>query len=846
MRPLVNSVLKLVLCFALLAALGFGAMFLWLRSSAPAPLALEPEKPAAQPLEATRNTPVDAEGALASETPGSERTSVPKEAQRATPATETAAAQADTTIVAHMVDENLRPIANAWLRPMAEAQSAGRGAPVNEARSGSDGIATLHWKGAVHGGPVRFAAGADRYATLFPRGILKAGETLHLGDLTLRPGGSVRGRVIDKDQQPIAGARVIVSEVPSIWGSNDIEQLKNRGPETWEGAPESLSSEGGLFLVEGVPAGMTRAWAKTETLRWAVSPPLEIVAGVEVSDVLLVLEPEDKADADLRDIEGIVLDPNDKPVAKAKLQERQMSGGSSWSTGTNTGDDGRFVVHPRERGVRISLEFSDEEERYAAVKLDDVKPGTKGLVIRLEESRTIQLSVRDEHGPVEKYRVKWGLDDGDTRGNVDQDEAHVDGRAQVRVPARGAFYYQVLAPGHKPEKLGPLDGEKLPASLEVKLTTIPGIHGRVMAGDKPVSGAKLALHEQPTAAEIEMNGFTTLVRPEAETKATTDSEGRFTLELQRDDHFTIYADADGYARAQYGPLMLEAAKGLQDIVIQLDAGGTLEGKVLMPPGRSPAGVIVGINRGDAQPQTQVVGPEGSFRFEHLSVGHWEIQRCDEMFHGATGTSMSSGGEIKARDIRHDFTIALGQTAHMDLDLRNADPCLLEIELTHNGQPASAWSIVAWPSGKHTFTGSPPGAVTDSSGRARLEVESPGECSLTLKPPAESGSEFALRAPVTLQRGPNHWTHDIRTGRLEGTISGWDPAADVRWRLSSPDQKDYERVQIRPDAAGRFVVPMLAAGKLDIVRSRGQGSEQTRETVKSIELPAGQTLTISLP
>jgi hypothetical protein len=183
---------------------------------------------------------------------------------------------------------------------------------------------------------------------------------------------------------------------------------------------------------------------------------------------------------------------------------------------------------------------------------------------------------------------------------------------------------------------------------------------------------------------------------------------------------------------------------------------------------------------------------------------------------------------------------------MDLDLRSAEPCLVEIELTHNGQPASAWSIVAWPNGKHTFTGSPPNAVTDSSGHARLEVESPGDCSLTIKPPAESGSDFTFRGVVTLQRGPNNWSRDIRTGRVEGTIAGWEPASDVRWRLSTADQKEFVSVQIRPDSAGHFVVPISAAGKLDVVRSKGQGAEQTRETVKTIELAAGQTLTISLP
>ncbi len=840
-----NTALKLLLALAALVLLAGAAVFLWLHPSS-SQSALERDLPAAQPLEAPRNAPVESSESLAAETPSSERSSMPKE-PKAAPATgkPAAAAEAEVTVVAHIVDENLRPIANAWLRPTDDYPHASQSDPKPEARTGTDGIATLHWKAQLFNYPLHFVAGAEGYALVFPRGTLKAGETLHLGDLTLRRGGSVRGRVVDSEQHPVAGAQVVVSEEHTVWGSNDLEQLRSRGPEMWMGAPESKSAQDGSFLVEGVAVGMTRAWAKTESMRWAVSAPLEVTAGNELRDVVLVLDPEDKADAELRDIEGIVVDPNEKPIPTARMQVRQSSEGSSWSNGSNAEADGRFRVHPRERGVHITLEFSDPEERYTAVKLEDVKPGTKELVIRLEEARTILLSARDEHGPVEKFRVHWGLNDWDTRAFVDKDEAHADGRATLKVPTKASFYYQVIAPGHKPEKLGPLDGAKLPAELAVKLVTIPGIRGRVMAGDKPVSGAKVALFEQPKDTEIEMNGFTTLVQTNAEMTATSDSEGLFALDLNRDGNFTLFTDADSYARAQYGPALLEASKGLQDLVIQIDVGGTLEGKVLMPPGRSPAGVIVGINRGDARPFTQTVGPDGAFRFERLSAGAWELERAEEMFHGPTSTSMSSGDNVRERDIRHDFTIAVGQTTHMDLDLRNANPCVLEIDLKNNGQPARAWSVVVWPKGRHTFTGEPPSAATDSNGHARVEVEDPGECSITVRPPAESGSEFDFHATVTLQRGPNNWGQDVLTGRVEGAIAGWQPDAAVKWRLL-PQNVYSQLPTLHPDAAGHFAVAFMAAGSIQVQRTNSAGEDRSWETVQSFALAGGETKTLQLP
>lgn len=851
-----NHALKLVVALALVAALAGLAVFLWLKP-APSSLALEPEKPAEKALEAPGNAAVDSQDGLAAETSSSERASMPKDAKIAPAAGKAAAsAEEEVEVVAHIVDEQLRPIVNAWLRTEDESlyaskskrEAAGKESSTRapqEARAGSDGMARLHWKGRIQGYSMRFVAGADGYGSVFPRGIPKTGETLHLGDLTLLRGGSVSGRVVDKDQRPVAGAEVVVSDEHAVFGSNDVEQLRSRGPSTWLGAPRSKSRDDGSFLVEGVVAGMTRAWARSEGTRWAVSEPLELLAGNELRDVVLVIENEDKADPELRDIEGIVVGPDEKPISKARMQVRQELEGSSWSGGVNAEEDGRFRVHPRERGVKITIDFSDAEERYGHARLEDIKPGTKDLVVRLEEAKVLVLDVRDEHGPVEKYRVRWGHEEWDRRGFADKDEVHADGRTLLRVPTQAQFWYHIEAAGHMPDKLGPLDGSKPPGELALKLKTIPGIHGRVLAGELPVPGAKVALYEQPQNSEIEMNGFTTLVQTSSEKEATSDSDGRFTLDLARDGYFSVFADATGYARAQYGPLRLEAQKGMQDLVIQLDAGGTLEGKVLMPPGRSAAGVIVGINRGDAKPQTRVVGPDGEFRFERLTAGAWEIQRCEEMFHGPTGTSMSSGDDIKARDIRRDFTIAVGQTTRMDLDLRSSEPCVLEIDLMNNGQPARAWSIVAWPKGKHTYTGSPPSGATDSSGRARLVIDETGECSLTIVPPAEAGSAFKIQADVTLQRGTNNWSRNIETGRVEGTLAGWDPAASVQWRLKhSGSVHDY--CYLRPDSSGHFMDPFVGAGNVDVLRSGGTPESRNWDTVRSFALGPGESKTLQLP
>ena len=839
-----NHASKLVLALLLLALLGGLGVFLWLRPAhAPAPV--EAQSPEAHGVEAPRSAPASSNEKLAAEAAESERASMPKEAKSSPAAAAAETKQGPGTIVARLVDENLRPIANGFLRAEDVYVRTKDTPPAAEARSGDDGSVTLVWNEPIVPYSVHFAAGARGYGTLFPRGIVKAGETLHLGELTLRPGGAVRGLVVDKDRRPVADAQVVVADDHDPWIAGNLGEMRNRGPSIWEGVPASQSAQDGSFVVDGVAAGMTRAWAKIEGMRWAVSEPIEVPPGGEVRDVVLVLDAEDKADPELRDIEGIVLGPDDKPIAKARVRVHQTSDTSTWSNSSSAEADGRFCVHPEQRGVHIAIDFSDPADHYTGVKLEEVKPGTKDLVVRLQEPRFVTLEVRDERGPVEDFRVRWGTGDWDVRGRVDRNEPHAGGSASLRVPSSGSFWLQVLAPGHKPVKLGPFENEKVPATLAAKLASIPGIRGRVTAGDKPVSGAQLALHEQPRDSEIVMNGFATLVMPEAEIRVTTDEQGLFVLDVQRNGSFSIFVDADGYARAQYGIADFDASKGLRDVVIALDAGGALEGKVLMPPGRSPAGVIVGINRGDARPLTQVVGPDGAFHFEHLTAGDWELKRVEEMFNGPTGTSMSSGKNVQAGRIRRDFVIATGRTANLDLDLRNAIPCVLEIELTNNQQPARAWSIVASPKSRHVFTSPPPSATTDSGGRARIVIEDAGWCSLSITPPAEAASAYSFRTDVQLQPGPNNWSQNLRTGRVEGAISGWRADAGIRWRLALESNQDIV-LDLHPDEDGRFVEPLAPADRIGVLRSTGARDGTPWEKTQTFDLGGGATKQLQLP
>ncbi len=838
-----DRIVAFVVALVVLAALVVVGWLLVERNAAlPVPKAPANEAPApTDPAPAS----VSSTDVLANEAPAADRSAVPASAPDTARAKPASSPKLVTDVVARLLDESLRPIAGGWLgtSPDFTGFVASNGKD-GRARSDADGIVTLHWQGDGTRYAIAFEAGADGCATLFPRGEVKAGETLHLGELVLRPGGAVSGIVLDDGQHPVAKAQVVIANPSETWGANDLEVLRNRGPELYGGVLQTKSGADGRFRVEGAPVGATRAWARADGTRWALSEPIEVPARGEVRDVRLVLDNPAQADRALQEIEGVVLAPDGTPVPKATISVQQSSENTTWSTSRNADGHGRFRIQPQQRGVHIRASFCDPERRFAELTLDELQPGTKDLVVQLTEAKHLVLVVTDESGPLEHFSVSWMGEDHGSHTLEQVERVHEGGRAVVYVPS-ASFSYTIGSPGHLPQVVGPIDGSRPPAEYAVKLRSIPGIRGRVLDGERPVPGAKLSLHEQPTNTEIEVNGFATLVEPQARAEATSAEDGSFRLDLVSNGTYVVFVDAEGFARLQYGPFELDAERGVRDLALVLDAGGTLEGHVLVASGRSPAGVIVSVNRGDAKPRTQTVGPDGSFRFEHLTAGAWELARAEEMFGGATSTSMSSGDGVKPAELRHDLSIAVGQTTRRDLDLRQSGPGTIEISLVHNGAPARAWSIAARPSGKHTFTTTPPGATTDSNGRAHIEIDAPGPWTLTLRPPPELASTLDITEEVELHAGANEWSHEVRTARLEGLLASWQPGAHVWVRLDPQGAPPRASITISPDDAGRFSLPLVLAGAWEIGRGPSDGSGAW-EKLQEFQLAAGESKLLTLP
>lgn len=441
------------------------------------------------------------------------------------------------------------------------------------------------------------------------------------------------------------------------------------------------------------------------------------------------------------------------------------------------------VRHLSSKERRASARRERREERGAR---PEAVPATGDVVARLElhqqaldalhalpepYRRTLSLRYLEELDGAEIARregvppgtVRWRLAEGLARMRAELDRRHHGERGApgtARVPAPGEpFQLLVSAPGYGAARTQTFLPQTPPASVLLELDPRPGVSGVVVADGKPIGSARVVLHALvERGASYALDSLRLRVRPQASAETSTDAEGRFTLALDLSGDFLLLARSDGWATAELGPLALVAGEGRAEFVVALDRGGAIEGRVRMPSGLSPEGVIVAVNRGDTFAQTQRVGADGAFRFEGLAAGPWEVRRVERMI-GASHLFEMSAGE---RALEPDCHVELGGVTHHDLDLTDARACVVAGELAWGGRPARGWTVALWPlSG--VVMGQPPSAVLDEGGAFLVRAQDPGEFRLQFRPPSGLGE---WSDEIELVRGSNPFHGDVTTATLD--------------------------------------------------------------------------------
>jgi RNA polymerase sigma-70 factor (ECF subfamily) len=822
-----STLAKFSLAIAALAVVGIGFVA-WNRKPLEPGLARGPAEQIASP-----QSPMDVatRAGESSRTPAAPEIAAPAASREGSVSAQD---PATTMVDARCLDSALQPLASAWMRcverdgTVASADSEGR---IEFTFSLEKPKEILH-----------LAVGAPGMATRVVEMVLQRGAMQHAGEFVLAPGGCVFGRIEDESGRPLEGASVMVLPLANDPdGVIDELGLRSYGPRGQELAVAVRTSADGNFVADGLALQRSRAWAHFEEGPWSRSEPLEWSADHDLHDVVLRVA----AGNSTNDIDGVLLAPDGHPIAGAYIGVHCMATGTGWMFQVETDSHGRFVIHPK-ADLPHDLSASVSDRRWPSIERKGVAPGTKGLELRFEVGRHLAVRVRSRGAPVTKFAIGAGGQGGDC-GSVQIPVPYAtdrpEGNASVLVPAT-PFCLAVDAPGFWLKSVGPLSPADLPEVFEVELDPLPGVRGRVLADGRPIAGAKVQLNEvNEPGTFTEVNEFPSFVRPYTDWKSETGADGSFFIPLRDPGTYRLYADAPGLARGELGPLAIDVQKGLRDLELLLLRGGALHGHVLMPPGRSPEGVIVGLNRGDALPHTQSVGPDGAFAFEHLTPGRWRLARSRLTLEMSTGLNFSNGdGE---RVLETNCEVLDGQAITMDLDLREDHSCRLTGVVTLNGSPAAGWSIELDPVAQQHWFAAEPKAVIDQHGRFELIVETLGPVRAKLSAPVELHWRGEILRPIDVNAGGNAWTCDLHAGSVSGRWTGDLAAAPQLYCRTKPGadfEVRYHWIQL--DKEGAFLIPIVPTGVCEIV-ARTSGPPPTERVVETFTLAAGEKRELAL-
>lgn len=531
----------------------------------------------------------------------------------------------------------------------------------------------------------------------YRRGIdVFKGRKNDLGDITLGITGSISGSIVDASGNPVSNAIVILMD--SVLYKEELDKARIQGLDgtnmRWDSKfkIETHSKADGTFLFPDVErSGSMRIWAGADRMCFSWSETLEVRPGDEVSDVKLVLAPLPPD----RTISGIVLSSGGKIAPKAPIT---VSFSSEYRAGLATiesDDAGRFCYRVEEIAPH-TFEARDPIDKFDSVKVEDVKPGTTDLVLKLmPPAKTMRLTVWETEGEaLEAYTVSTLLEAGGIktkwpdRKDIPSDflwTTHLDksftkddfdssGQVVMPVPNQ-KFKIRVWAQEYAEKDIGPFDAEATPDSIRVILKRLPGVKGRVVFGDDPIEDVRISLHPRVESGYIMTVGeFRCLYDYSPMERATTAADGTFCAWLPESGIFFLRAEKEGFAPFDLGPLEIDHLVGLKDLEVRLCRGGSIEGRVLVSDDEDAGGIIVVASRGDGYFRTTESSLDGAYRLDMLTPGPWQIGTVNDpddlMESMEEPASFSRFGSRHRSDsaIPWDCNVSDGQTTHYDLDL----------------------------------------------------------------------------------------------------------------------------------------------------------------------------------
>ncbi|MBU0753755.1 MAG: hypothetical protein KJ645_01355, partial [Planctomycetes bacterium] len=591
----------------------------------------------------------------------------------------------------------------------------------------------------------------------FECALAPAEKTIHLGDIVLEPGAVLTGSVRDKNGRTVAGAEIGFS-VYTLLGSamEGIQRRRGQGVQLVQRTDAT-----GQFRLEEVPQGWICVWARWADSLYTPSQPVEVHAGDEIGDIEIILESMAKDDF----IAGRIFDPDDRPLPGAEIRAIviEKDGSESWYS-DEADEDGRFTIRLYEK-IPHSLEARDPDGRYDLAHMENIEPGTHNIILKLKRfTKEVDLHVIPS-GPriLEDFEVRIH---SPLNGHVISKKDYIwesqFSRDGFKLPVPNVrFYLSIRANGFDTAESDVCYPEALPKRIDMLLQSLPGVQGRVSVNGIPVEGVEVGLYRE-IGGELIVCDFLCRSLLEAAVKTVSDHRGRFNLGFSNSGIYFLRCDYEGFAPLEIGPLELDKDVGKLGLDITLVRGGSIEGEVLMPPGRDRAGIVVAISRGDGKPMSFRTGPDGLFFFDGLTPGPWQVERREQMI--MPETRQTSFGSTKTRPpVAWDCLVEDGKCTKFDLDLTGWTECRLEGNLTLEGSAPRGWTCELHDDLTKALISRD---YLELDGSFSLQVDSPGRYQFRLAGCFDEKSPAVINDRVILIPGETSWSHDLSLAPLQ--------------------------------------------------------------------------------